>query len=479
MTTWSSLQVAIFDEVKSLSQRDSGALVVEAGPGSGKTTTAVEALRVIPVGQRVVFVSFNKHTAEQLKLRVPANVEACTVNSFGWRAVRSAFRGCKMDDWKTRNAMRDFVADPDARRRWDGAMRRLISLKKATLRCVGGKMSTTPADELAAKYDLDLPTDPAFMQAAGDVWKHVINQTGIIDFDDQWFMPVYKRLPVPQADWVFVDEAQDLCSAQVELLKLIAPRIVVIGDPRQSIYGFRGANPDAMKEMEVDLQAKVLPLSICYRCPSLVVDLVNKIHPDHPIQSAPGAIMGIIDDVPLTQLRHEASSGSWVLCRTTAPLVAECLKFIVAGVKATVKGRDIGQQIKALIDKVGGSEIIEFTERLEEYYKNESKRLIAAERDAQLQALEDRVESIHALAEGARTVQDIYDRIDNVFSDTQSSGVTFATAHRSKGLEADDIYILVMPFPKAKTPWAMLQEKNLQFVAYTRTMKRLRFVRSK
>ena len=106
-------------------------------------------------------------------------------------------------------------------------------------------------------------------------------------------------------------------------------------------------------------------------------------------------------------------------------------------------------------------------------------QLLAAQRDAQLQALEDRVETIHALAEGTRTVSDIRAKVDNVFKDEASPGVTFATAHRSKGLEADDIYILcpdLMPFPKAKTEWQKKQEMNLKYVAWTRAMKRLRII---
>lgn len=493
---WSTLQEACFKAVRQLSLAEDGAIVVEAGPGSGKTTTGIEMLKCVLSSQRVLFLAFNKHIAEELKRRVPPNVEAATVNSFGFRAVRAAWRQVKLDDWKTRNAMRDFVANPDDRRKWDGAMKRLIGLKKATISCVDGKLVSLEANEIASRYDLDLPTDPRFMEAAADVWKKVTSQTAIIDFDDMWFLPVLKKLPVPTYDFVFVDEAQDLCATQIELLKKIAPRVVAIGDPRQAIYGFRGADPEAMENLTKALNAQVLQLSICYRCPTSVVDKANEvlaqwdqdqgagepglsILPTPRIQSAPGAAEGCVDSVDIKDLRSEAQPGSWVLCRTTAPLVKECLKFIVEGVKATVKGRDIGQQLVSLIEKVGGHDIVDFTTRLGEFHQAETQRLEAAGRDAQLQALDDRVESIHALCEGARTTDDVIAKIENVFKDEASNGVTFATAHRSKGLEADDIYILcpeLMPFPKAKSQWARKQERNLKYVAFTRAMKRLRLV---
>jgi DNA helicase-2/ATP-dependent DNA helicase PcrA len=505
---WSIYQVDVFNYIKTMVDAP-GALMVEAVAGSGKTTTIVESLKLIPVNQQVLFLAFNKHIAEELKRRVPPNVQASTLNSFGWGVVRNSFRGIKLDDWKTRNAMRDFVVDPDERRRWDGPMKRLIGLKKATLVRIDGKLTSLEATEIANRYDLDLPTDPRFMIAAADVWKKVTSQTSIADFDDQIFLPVLKNLPTPKYDWVFVDEAQDLSSTQIELIKGVAPRIVAVGDPAQAIYAFRGANPEAMSQMREALSAKVLPLSICYRCPLTVVAKADAVLmqwdqdnglPGKPyILPSPTAEEGVVDDVDLAQLRTECTAAvngevelarsekrcvnnrafPWVLCRTTAPLVKECLKLIVEGVKATVKGRDIGQQLIGLIEKVGGHDIVEFTERLVEWHQQESKRLEQAGRDAQLQALDDRVESIHALAEGARTTDDVIAKIENVFKDEASIGVTFATAHRSKGLEADDIYILcpdLMPFPKAKSAWARKQERNLKYVAFTRAMKRLRMV---
>jgi superfamily I DNA/RNA helicase len=45
---------------------------------------------------------------------------------------------------------------------------------------------------------------------------------------------------------VFVDEFQDACKDQLELMVLLAPNVTIVGDPKQSIYGFRNALPNAM-----------------------------------------------------------------------------------------------------------------------------------------------------------------------------------------------------------------------------------------
>lgn len=452
------MKLSIYQEnflaaIDDLNGQPKGCIIVEAVPGSGKSTTS--RLGMERAQGSVLVLAFNKHIADAMKSKVPSNVSVATVNSFGHRAVMAAYKA-RFDEYKTRNAMR-------VKKEWEGPITRLVSLKKATL---------LTTDELVRDYDLELPSDDGFMEAAKEVWIRVTRDTSSIDYDDQWFLPVVKKLPVQQYDWVFVDEAQDLSATQMQLLMRIAPRVVAVGDPRQSIYGFRGADPRAMTKLKEATGAKVLPLSICYRCPKEVVKKVNSVYP--VVESAPGASDGVVDTVPVKELLN-VSKDSWVLCRCTAPLISQCLRFLVAGVKATVKGRDIGKQLAGLIDKIGG-EIPEFYDRLSEYEKREMERLEKLGRPTQV--VEDKVESIRALSEGVKSVDEIKRRIENVFSDV-GSGVTFATVHRSKGLECDDVYILepgLMPHKSAKSPLALEQEKNLMYVAYSRAMKRLRFV---
>nr|MBK7069782.1 UvrD-helicase domain-containing protein [Deltaproteobacteria bacterium] len=69
-------------------------------------------------------------------------------------------------------------------------------------------------------------------------------------------------------DWIFVDETQDMDTAQLTVVqKSVAPggRVAVVGDGKQAIYGFRGADVKAMSRMESALAATRLPLSVSYR----------------------------------------------------------------------------------------------------------------------------------------------------------------------------------------------------------------------
>lgn len=441
-------------------------LIVDAVAGSGKTSTIERAARLIPSSDSVLFLAFNKHIADELRSRLPEHVQASTLNSFGWQVCRTNVKGVKLEQYKTYNIIDSCIADPEKRREWKSPIKQLIGLKKAC--------PSLSAEEILKRFDIEAPLDPEFLVAAGDVWKQSVKMTGLMDFDDQIFMAMIKKFPLPKYDWVLVDEAQDLSEVQIDMVRQIGKRIICVGDPYQAIYAFRGAAPDSMDRIKAALNPTILPLSICYRCPKEVVKEAQKIVPH--IQYAETANDGTVETIETKDFIDNAESGDWALCRTTAPLVKRCMQFIVAGKKAMVKGRDIGQNIVSLIDKINQlgdlCPMTQFGPMLQEYYAMESARLEAAQREGQLETLEDKVNCIEALSEGSKTVHDVKQKIVKIFSDTNSIGITFATAHRSKGLEANQIYLLrpdLMPFPKAKTPWQKQQELNLQYVATTRS----------
>jgi superfamily I DNA/RNA helicase len=79
-----------------------------------------------------------------------------------------------------------------------------------------------------------------------------------------------------------LDEAQDLNNCQTELAIALAGktgRILGVGDPFQSVFGFAGADHNSYVNFRDRLKATELPLSICYRCPTSHINLVNKVFP--------------------------------------------------------------------------------------------------------------------------------------------------------------------------------------------------------
>lgn len=249
-----------------------------------------------------------------------------------------------------------------------------------------------------------------------------------------------------------------------------------------SIYGFRGALPDAIPKIIEAFDAVVLPLNISYRCPNAVIREAQKIVPqiEAPPNNPKGE--GSVETITTPTFLKEVADGDFVLCRTTAPLVKRCLELIGQRRKAVVKGRDIGQGLLTLLEQLAPSPtmpIARFLEQLGQYKAEQMAKLAAASRETESQATEDRCDTLQVLAMGCSRTADIAKRIESVFSDADSSGVTFCTGHRAKGLEATNIFILrpdLCPHPKSKKEWQLEQEYNLKYVMQTRAMSRLCYV---
>ena len=177
-------------------------------------------------------------------------------------------------------------------------------------------------------------------------------------------------------------------------------------------------------------------------------------------------------------METELKTGDMVLCRKTAPLVKLCIQLIASGLKATVKGRDIGDSLKRELEaiaKLPRFTFSRFGDSLNEYAKLKAQKYQGqANCEQMLESLTDKLdalESIHLAQIQANSVSELAACIDNLFAEGNSP-ITLATAHRSKGLENERIFLLQpdkMPLTwKGQRDWQFQQEKNLLYVALTR-----------
>jgi len=283
------------------------------------------------------------------------------------------------------------------------------------------------------------------------------------------WLPLVLNLPQRKFDRVFVDETQDLNAAQIELaLRAVKAdgRILAVGDPRQAIYRFRGADEFAFDNVKTRLSATELPLSVCYRCCKSVIREAQEIVPG--IESAPDADEGEVRTATYREMRRDAQPGDFVLSRTNAPLVSLCLGLLSEGRKAAIQGRDIGASLGALVKKSKVRDVEALRSYVEEWAAKECSRLAAKHRDTQL--VEDKAACLLAISEGAATVQDVIDRIESLFSDTSDeSRIMLSTTHKAKGLERDRVWMLSATYRRRPG----VEEDNLAYVAITRARKTL------
>lgn len=495
----SKYQQAIFDAIQAMVDKvaDFRHLVIEAVAGSGKTTTIEQSLKLIPIEYLVAFVAFNKHIAAELARRCQSaglsNVMASTLHSLGSTNLKKYFPKIKLEKDKvgrlmddiypvSKQALDDGLIDRDTQktnRAKRMMMRKLVAICKNTLIDVSNRKEIMMAID---KYGIEI--DMAFQDEIIGNLPIVIDRckedVSFMDFDDMLWMPIALNLDLEKFDFLMVDEFQDMNKCQIVFIMRSIKEdghIIAVGDRYQSLYGFRGADTDAIPNAIITLDAKVLPLSVTYRCPVSHVRLAQEIVPE--IEPREGAPEGTVIELDYFQLASAVKQGDMIICRTNAPLVKPAFECIRMGKKAMIRGVDVGDSLINLIKRFETNDLGQFEISLMEYYEHEYTKLMNYGKEMQALLLQDRVDTLRFIVNECGTVAELMSKIEMLFSDT-NTGIVFSSVHRAKGLEAETVYLLrpeLLPHPKAKRDWEQDQEMNCKYVALTRSKDTLVFVK--
>ncbi len=487
--TWSDYQQAIFADIA----EGTGHTAIRARAGSGKTTTIVAGLKSVPKGKSTLFVAFNKSIAEELKTRAPSNVEVSTLHSYGYKAVMHAFGRVRLDKQRVVEIVKAsmfklFDASLKGLRAQEAKdlKRTLISYAFETAKGVSLAKGTLAAtvDDVNAIVDahaLDGPSVAATLDRdfAADVLKFMNDckdvSSGVIDFDDMIWLPVVLNLNVMKFDRVFVDETQDLNACQIKLVLGACKkqgRICAVGDDRQAIYTFRGADENAFQRVVDGLDAKVMPLSVTYRCGKLIVAEALALIPDLGLQAADDAHDGVVTrSHTIETMMTEVGPGDFILSRTNAPLVSICLRMLKDGRRACIQGRDIAEGLLSFVKRSGAFSVEALRNFIDKWEAAEIDRLMAKGHDAQ--AVVDKAECLMVMSEGASSVDDVVTRIERLFSNVDDhEKVVLSTTHKAKGLERDRVFMLRDTYLNRPG----VEEQNLYYVCITRARRELHFV---
>lgn len=476
----SKYQEAIYKTFQ-LSRRN---ISISAVAGSGKTTTLLELLKYIPTRSSSLFLAFNNSIVDELKKRNEReDVTIMTIHSCGWRTILQCYGSkIKMNPnkamGKTEATMKHFNIQAKRYGYYFYNIPKVLDL----MRCNLCENEEEAINELLDHYDINISNeDVKLVKYAFDLMNRDRSQ---FDFMDMIYVPVvdsYVRARLHKYDFIFCDESQDFSRAQQQFIKLCLNRrgrLVTVGDPRQAIYGFAGADAESYERLSnLDGEAIQLPLSVSYRCAKNIVLEAQKIVP--AIKYAPDAPYGIVKQGSLTEIER----GDWILCRNLKPLVQTYLWLLKNKIKSKIKGKDIGEGILALIDKTGTKTLYELTTGLEYerdalLAKLEHRGFRHPSLHPKMKTLEQRVDVIECLMNEVANVQQLKDMIANIFSD-DVQGIMLSTIHKAKGLENETVYFLcpeLIPSKFATQPWEFEQEENLRYVAITRAKQKLVYV---
>lgn len=479
-----------------------GNAIINAVAGSGKTTTGVGMVKAIPAGLNHIFLAFNKPIANELEKR---GINGRTFHSLCFTPVTRARGTRQVESNKLRILVDDAVSNsenvtlpeghklPTMTRRdaqlYGSFITRLVGLARNS--GVGCLCQNIPDvwQAMVDYHDLELDSDAATIERGIELAMQLLswsNLSTLVDFDDLLYLAVKDGITLPKFDFVFVDEAQDTNSIQRAILrKIMKPtsRFIAVGDPAQAIYGFRGADSNSMTMIANEFGCTSLPLTVTYRCPTAVVDFAKQ-WVSH-IEAAPNAPEGEVQELGDSWVHQQFNSTDLIVCRTTRPLVAMAYSFLRARIPARVMGKEIGEGLKSLVRKMNARGIDGLVDKLEVYTDREYEKFLSKGQESKAEAIRDKTASILVLIEGLdendRTVPALLRCIDELF-DSNRAGVTLATIHKSKGLEADRVFWLnasQCPSQWAKQEWQKQQERNLCYVAATRAKKSLVLIEEK
>jgi superfamily I DNA/RNA helicase/RecB family exonuclease len=254
-----------------------GPLLVLAGPGTGKTTTLVEAVvdRIVRQGltpEQVLVLTFSRKSAEEMRDRITARLArttstplSSTFHAFCYGLI-GRYRPADAFDVPLRLLsapeqdirLRELLAGSrtSGKVTWPASVRAALSTKglAAEVRAAlahAREQGLESADLIEAGQASDRPEWTA-LGAFFDEYLDVLDAEGVVDYAELVHRavllaerPDVRRELRRDFAAVFVDEYQDTDPAQVRLLQAVAGQgrdLVVVGDPDQSIYAFRGAD---------------------------------------------------------------------------------------------------------------------------------------------------------------------------------------------------------------------------------------------
>lgn len=495
---YSKYQIDIFEEIKS----GVGNLLVEACAGSGKTTTLINALNNINENKKVLFCAFNTDIVKELEKKIGKreNVEISTIHSLGRKIIRTNLRkDIELNEYKYNLQLYREIDNycekyQNVNKKNVHNINKLISLMRSNLTC-----DEEGGIDIIKKYGI--VCNRSELRVAIDMIEWGMNNTDVIDYTDMIFLPnILNMQPWKcQYDYVFVDEAQDLSAAQLATVlkcQKINTRYVFVGDPNQAIYGFSGSDAESFEKIKNLPNMKLMPLSISYRCGKNIVKLVQNIVPS--IQYEESNIDGEVKyDADLSEIKD----GDMIICRNNAPLMDIYYNLLRQGKKCYVKGRGIDEDENGfgnnLIRLIESTNIEPLNISLQEdgvFMRLCTK--LAQLRDRMMAEYDidedialctipctnliDKINTLKIIGENFNTASELKEEIKKIFNNKNEEGISLSTVHKSKGLEADNVYIAfpsLMPSKTATKKWEITQEYNLKYVAITRAKKTLGFIK--
>lgn len=462
---------------------------IQAKSGSGKTST----LYMLANGteDKILYLAFNKSMAEEARRKMPDNVECRTLHSICYQQLDQALRhkltrpeGAYVNVAGTGNEIAKKFK-----------INNLIDKNGKTLltRAMIGLMVKQTVGKFEFSDDAHLGRKHFPTVYLADIKRKNINENKLITEVVTYAKQLWRERIDPKSetimthdtyvklfelsgkdlgyDIIFGDEFQDVNPAFLSILRnaKAAKRIVVVGDEFQSIYQFRGSQ-NMMKETST--YGVELPLTACFRFGPKVASVANMILEDkQPIAH------------PLVGKGYDTIVGSYVsdIVDYTKPYTIIFRKNLTLLMEAMDRIAD-GEEI---IINVDTKDFISMVDSVNALRRGDIEK-VKHETVLPYATWEEFVDCAESDPDAKRLLNVVVSGKANTIAHTlrthrnsPTAKVTLTTAHKSKGLEWDQV-VVANDFPSnynKEREWVGLEEaeRNLLYVAHTRCIKCLQW----
>ena len=483
-----SLKHPLTEEQEAIANAKDPAVMGEAVAGSGKSTTMLEMLsrQMQDYDGKAFLTLFSKTLQQELEPYATDRLSITTKHAMGMSLFY--LNGVKpfVDKNKSKNLLKQLGFDPsempDDQQR--GAWRELYAMvdlaDKLRVRFADWRDSYQVA-QIAMQYGCDV-ADYSLVQQLMELSIEKA-KTGWIDFTDMNYAPVFWDMEFRKYELGVMDECQDFSPMDAMFLeRCIADggRAVFVGDTRQSIMGFAGADTSMMEKLRNKFQCSTFPISYTFRCPHSVVNAVRSLGHHDTIKAWHGNHDGVFSpDSPYDV--HSYANGTMLIARRNASLVPFAIKAHKAGRSVSVLGEHIEVKLLGILRNKDCKTIAELKSAVEEEHAKKLVKLVDGGANASsIELVNDLYDTLMSIINECTLVDQVEKMIAELFKPKKDS-LIYSSMHRSKGREAEHVVILdatKMTLDLSKlNEEEIQQEKNLCYVAMTRSKHKLEMVK--
>ena len=493
-------------------------MAIEALAGSGKTSTALMLTELTKTSD--VYVAFNKSIQMEMKEKLTNPKTKCyTMHGLALSVMRYNLEQIKkepeLNNFKIHNIIDELFEDEYKNDKKLNTVEYKDYLKDnyITLYNIIRLKNIEVLDADSIEWICD---ELGIFQSTSEFIAHTSNQMldwieriddlsikafekdNIIDFTDMLYMTLKK---IQDGSWnipywllftnIYYDEFQDASLLHQKLIRYFKRsngRFILIYDKNQAIYGFAGADCRATNNVDkVFCPIEHFQLPINYRCGSDILKYVNRqFHVG--ILPRPNATFGDVIRIDESQLKHRAKPNDFVIGRKNQQLISTAMDLVKSGIRIYLSDKEIVTKIVKTVKSTKQKTVGEllgycnnFLQKYGELKESERKKFDREDIDL-IVILINYFQRDHQLS-------DTYKRdyfisyIQNMINvDNPDGCVRIMSIHKSKGLEAENVFVLNegRPFVELGRSKDMIQqERNLSYVALTRAKENLYLVRCK